>query len=110
MRNVLKIQKEIKFNRSLKMIVIFFLSYVIDQNVVQETKKLRVNIDDFQIKDLIGKGYYGEVHLAIENVTHDVYAIKKIPKISYAQSKERNIMAISKSDWIPALQYAFQVS
>lgn len=81
-----------------------------DQNLVQETKKLRVNIDDFQIKDLIGKGHYGEVHLAIENVTNDVYAIKKIPKISYAQSKERNIMAIGQSDWIPALQYAFQVS
>lgn len=78
--------------------------------MVHETKKLRVSIDDFQIKDLIGKGHYGEVHLAIENVTNDVYAIKKIPKISYAQSKERNIMAISQSDWIPTLQYAFQVS
>lgn len=77
---------------------------------MHETKKLRVNINDFRIKDLIGKGHYGEVHLAIENVTKDVYAIKKIPKISYAQSKERNIMAISQSDWIPALQYAFQVS
>lgn len=77
---------------------------------MHETKKLRVNINDFRIKDLIGKGHYGEVHLAIENVTNDVYAIKKIPKISYAQSKERNIMAISQSDWIPALQYAFQVS
>lgn len=75
-----------------------------------ETKKLRVNINDFQIKDLIGKGHYGEVHLAIENITNDVYAIKKIPKISYGQSKERNIMAISQSDWIVALQYAFQVS
>lgn len=72
---------------------------------------MRVNINDFQIKDLIGKGYYGEVHLAIENVTNDVYAIKKIPKTSFAQSKdERNIMAISRSDWIVALQYAFQVS
>lgn len=77
---------------------------------MQETKKLRFNIDDFQIKDLIAKGHYGEVHLAIENITHDVYAIKKIPKTSYGPSKERNIMAISQSDWIPALQYAFQVS
>lgn len=87
-----------------------FHIFALDQNIVHDTKKLRVNLNDFQIKDLIGKGYYGEVHLAIENVTHDVYAIKKIPKISFAQSKERNIMAISRSDWIPALQYAFQVS
>lgn len=93
-----------------KMSWLIFIICTIDQNAVQETKKLRVNINDFRIKDLIGKGHYGEVHLAIENVTNDVYAIKKIPKISYAQSKERNIMAISQSDWIPALQYAFQVS
>lgn len=86
------------------------INFFTDQNIVQETKKLRVNIDDFHIKDLIGKGHYGEVHLAIENVTRDVYAIKKIPKISFAQSKERNIMAMSRSEWIPALQYAFQVS
>ncbi|XP_031624942.1 uncharacterized protein LOC116341786 [Contarinia nasturtii] len=79
------------------------------QNAVSETKKQRVNINDFKIKDLIGKGFFGEVHLAIENITRDVYAIKKIPKSSFAQSKEeRNIMAISRSDWIPKLQYAFQ--
>lgn len=78
---------------------------------MNETKKQRVNIDDFNIKDLIGKGFFGEVHLAIEKATHDVYAIKKVPKVSFTQSKvERNIMATSRSDWIPKLQYAFQVS
>lgn len=92
------------------MIIYLFHFSIKDQNAVQETKRLRVNINDFQIKDLIGKGYYGDVHLAIENVTHDRYAIKKIPKISFAQSNERNIMAISRSDWITSLQYAFQVS
>lgn len=83
----------------------------VDQNIVNQTKKLRVNINDFNIKDLIGNGYFGEVYLAVENVTHDVYAIKKMPKTSYAQSKEeRNIMAINKSEWLPSLYYAFQVS
>lgn len=77
---------------------------------MSETKKQRVNINDFEIKDLIGKGFFGEVNLAVENITRDVYAIKKIPKTSFAQSKEeRNIMAINRSDWIPKLQYAFQV-
>lgn len=71
---------------------------------------MRVKVEDFTIKSLIGKGYFGEVHLAIENVTRDVYAIKKIPKTTFAQSKEeRNVMAISRSEWIPTLQYAFQV-
>lgn len=90
--------------------IILFVSLK-DREVVNETKKLRVNIGDFRIKCLIGKGFFGEVHLATENITRDVYAIKKIPKASFAQAKEeRNIMAISRSDWIPALQYAFQVS
>lgn len=74
-------------------------------------KKLRVNIDDFIVKKLIGKGYFGEVHLVVENITHDVYALKKIPKLNFTQSKEeRNILAISRSEWTPTLQYAFQVS
>lgn len=68
-----------------------------------EVKKMRVKVEDFTIKSLIGKGYFGEVHLAIENVTRDVYAIKQ-PK------EERNVMAISRSEWIPTLQYAFQVN
>lgn len=76
-----------------------------------ETRKHRVNINDFNVKNLIGKGFFGEVHLVIEKITADVYAMKKIPKTSFVQSKEeRNIMAMSRSDWIPSLQYAFQVS
>lgn len=72
---------------------------------------MRVKVEDFTIKSLIGKGYFGEVYLAIENVTRDVYAVKKIPKTTFAQSKEeRNVMAINRSEWIPTLQYAFQVN
>lgn len=26
---------------------------------------MRVNINDFAVKDLIGKGYFGEVHVSI---------------------------------------------
>lgn len=90
---------------------IVLLLFAVDRDVIAETKKLRVNINDFSVKCLIGKGYFGEVHLAIENVTKDVYAIKKMPKSSFVHAKEeRNIMVTSDSEWIPALQYAFQVS
>lgn len=82
-----------------------------DRDAIAETKKLRVNLNDFTVKSLIGKGYFGEVHLAVENVTKDVYAIKKMPKASFVHAKEeRNILAVSDTEWIPALQYAFQVS
>lgn len=77
---------------------------------MSEVKRLRVNINDFTIKDLIGRGHFGEVFLAKEKTTNDAYAIKKVLKTTFAQSKEeRNILAVSHSDWIPSLQYAFQV-
>lgn len=85
----------------------------VDREVIKEANTLRVNIDDFCIKSLIGKGYFGDVHLASEKSTKDIYAIKKIRKsmtVTSAQVKEeRDIMAVKTSDWITSLQYAFQV-
>ncbi|XP_037043796.1 citron rho-interacting kinase isoform X1 [Bradysia coprophila] len=81
-------------------------------SVIKETNNLRVNINDFRVKTLIGKGYFGDVHLATEKTTNDVYAIKKILKgnaITTSQLREeRDIMAIATSEWITSLQYAFQ--
>lgn len=86
----------------------------VDRDVIKEANTLRVNIEDFSIKSLIGKGYFGEVHLASERSTKDIYAIKKIRKsmtVTSAQVKEeRDIMAFKTSEWITSLQYAFQVS
>lgn len=86
---------------------------VVDRDVILETNNLRVHINDFTVKGLIGKGYFGDVYVALEKSTNDVYAIKKIRKcstITSAQIKEeRDIMANSTSEWITALQYAFQV-
>lgn len=113
-RNILDFSKKCKLLKFEKGYERYFIQYIrlsVDQNIVNQTKKLRVNINDFKTRDLIGKGYFGEVYLAVENVTHDVYAIKKMPKTSFAQSKEeRNILASSKSEWLPSLYYAFQVS
>lgn len=64
------------------------------------------------MKDLIGKGYFGVVHLAAEKATGDIYAIKTIRKSPMTSSlqvkEERDIMASRSSEWITALQYAFQ--
>lgn len=88
--------------------VIFYL----DRPIVEETQQLRANADDFTVKTLIGKGYFGNVHLVIERQTNDVYAMKKIKKsvVTTSQIKEeRDIMARRSSEWITNLQYAFQV-
>lgn len=80
--------------------------------IVEEAQSLRANVDDFTVKTLIGKGYFGNVHLVIERQTNDVYAMKKIKKsvVTTSQVKEeRDIMARRSSEWITNLQYAFQV-
>lgn len=80
---------------------------------MDETRRLRVNISDFSVRTLIGKGYFGNVHLVVERLTGDVYAMKKIKKsvVTTSQVKEeRDIMSKRCSDWITNLQYAFQVN
>jgi citron Rho-interacting kinase len=41
---------------------------------------LRVNVADFELKKVIGRGHFGEVHLVKEKQTGDVYAMKIIKK------------------------------
>ncbi|XP_041769645.1 citron rho-interacting kinase [Anopheles merus] len=79
--------------------------------IIQETRERRVNVHDFDVKCLIGKGYFGEVHLVAERHTKQLYAMKKMMKeaVSSIQVRtERDIMATRRSDWITPLQYAFQ--
>ncbi|XP_017844328.2 citron Rho-interacting kinase [Drosophila busckii] len=77
--------------------------------IVEETRSLRVNANDFEIKALIGKGYFGNVTLVVERETSDVYAMKKIKKSMVTTSQvERDIMSRRNSEWLTYLQYAFQ--
>ncbi|XP_058458944.1 citron Rho-interacting kinase [Malaya genurostris] len=81
--------------------------------IVKETRSMRVNVNDFDVKSLIGKGYYGEVHLVYErgNKNGEVYAMKKMCKAMVTSTQireERDIMASRRSEWITSLQYAFQ--
>ncbi|XP_015836485.1 citron Rho-interacting kinase [Tribolium castaneum] len=84
------------------------------KNTLLEVKKLRVNETDFEIKDVIGRGHFGEVHVVKEKQTGDIYAMKTIRKCdSFEKTNfdvERDIMAFAASPWITSLQYAFQDS
>ncbi|KAI4463668.1 myotonic dystrophy s/t kinase-related [Holotrichia oblita] len=83
---------------------------------ISTLKQLRVNLSDFDIKNVIGRGHFGEVHLVKEIQTGDIYAMKTIKKYKSLEQKytsfeeERNIMAFSLSPWITKLQYAFHDS
>lgn len=84
------------------------------KKTVTELKRLRVNISDFEVKNVIGRGNFGEVHVVKEKQTGDIYAMKTIKKHQSLEEKnvafqeERNIMAFGNSLWLTSLQYAFQ--
>ncbi|CAG9767567.1 unnamed protein product [Ceutorhynchus assimilis] len=85
------------------------------KNAIKEVRALRVNICDFEIKNIIGCGHFGEVHVVKEKQTNDIYAMKTIRKFDNSTKKtsfeeERNIMAFSNSPWLTSLQYSFQDS
>ncbi|XP_074643974.1 citron rho-interacting kinase-like [Tubulanus polymorphus] len=82
---------------------------------IREIQKLRISIDDFDVKKIIGRGHFGEVKVVRERHTGDVYALKILRKSETLTQQhvtfyeeERDIMAKANSPWITQLQYAFQ--
>lgn len=88
-------------------------------------------MDDFDVKTMIGSGYFGEVNVSLkfifksnsnvngqypqlvtDKLSGDVFAMKTIKKsiVSNCQVREeRDIMVLGrKCEWITRLQYAFQ--
>lgn len=87
-----------------------------NKKFITDVKEARVNLSDFELKNVIGRGHFGEVYMIKEKQTGDIYAMKIIKKHrsleerNVAFNEERNIMAFSESLWITMLQYAFQDS
>lgn len=93
-----------------KNIAVFVEKY---RKILWELKQLRVNLSDFEVKSVIGRGHFGEVHVVKERQTGDFYALKTVKKSVCLEPKsafeeERNIMAMAHSPWLTTLQYAFQ--
>ncbi|XP_012254353.2 citron Rho-interacting kinase [Athalia rosae] len=85
------------------------------RDMMADTQRLRVNLSDFEVKKLIGRGHFGEVQLVKEKQTGDVYAMKTLKKSEALKQEsvalyeeERDIMAEATSPWLTKLQYAFQ--
>ncbi len=73
----------------------------------------RINIGDFDVKRIIGRGNFADVKLAREKSSGNVYALKVVKKagekVSAFYEEERDIMARAASPWLTKLDYAFQV-
>ncbi|XP_055940055.1 citron Rho-interacting kinase-like [Argiope bruennichi] len=85
------------------------------KDLMIELKSIRVNLRDFEVKKIIGRGHFGEVQVVREKATGDVYAMKVLRKQETLSQQnmafyeeERDIMAKTTSPWLTKLQYAFQ--
>ncbi|XP_052800201.1 citron rho-interacting kinase-like isoform X2 [Mya arenaria] len=84
---------------------------------IDELRKLRILVSDFEVKDIIGRGHFGDVQVVRDKHTETVYAMKTLrkhetlsqPEITFFE-EERDIMAKATSPWITKLHYAFQDS
>lgn len=85
------------------------------RSAIHEVRTLRVNLNDFEQKKVIGKGQFGVVQVVREKATGNVYALKTLRKSDTLSQKhvtfyeeERDILAKATSPWMTHLQYAFQ--
>lgn len=97
-----------------KNVALFLEKY---RGVVTELRKLRVSIADFEVKTVIGRGHFGDIHMVKEKATGDIYAMKVLRKddtLSQQEvafyEEERDILARASQagPWLTRLQYAFQ--
>ena len=49
-------------------------------NRMRDRKDTEISLDDFEIKELIGKGAFGKVFLVQNEVTKEVFAMKQLRK------------------------------
>ncbi|KAL3857416.1 hypothetical protein ACJMK2_012090 [Sinanodonta woodiana] len=85
------------------------------EETIKRIHQLRLKASDFEVKDVIGRGHFGEVQVVRDKATETVYAMKVLRKsetlaqheISFFE-EERDIMAKATSPWITKLHFAFQ--
>lgn len=84
---------------------------------IQGSRSKRTTIDDFETIQVIGRGAFGEVHVAREKSTGKVFALKKMKKGEMLKKNqvahiraERDILTQADNPWVVHLQFSFQDS
>ncbi|KAM4810450.1 citron Rho-interacting kinase [Rhinophrynus dorsalis] len=84
-------------------------------DTITELQELQPSLKDFEVKNVIGRGHFADVHVVKEKLTGDIFAMKVMKKkallaqeqVSFFE-EERSILSNHNSPWIPQLHYAFQ--
>ncbi|KAM9331115.1 citron Rho-interacting kinase [Gastrophryne carolinensis] len=84
-------------------------------DTIAELRELQPTVKDFEVKNVIGRGHFADVHVVKEKLTGDIFAMKVMKKkallaqeqVSFFE-EERSILSNHNSPWIPYLHYAFQ--
>ncbi|EAY16964.1 AGC family protein kinase [Trichomonas vaginalis G3] len=78
--------------------------------LLQDQPTQKISFDDFTIIKTIGRGFSGEVLLAMKKSDDQLYAIKVLHKSANCERAitERNVLIRAKSPFIVKLYYAFQ--
>ncbi|XP_068099744.1 citron Rho-interacting kinase [Hyperolius riggenbachi] len=84
-------------------------------DIITDLRELQPGVKDFEVKNVIGRGHFADVHVVREKLTGDIFAMKVMKKkallaqeqVSFFE-EERSILSYHNSPWIPTLQYAFQ--
>jgi len=81
----------------------------------QRAARNKIQISDFQILKIIGKGAFGEVRIVKHKTTNDIFAMKTMEKKMMTSKNqlghlvaERDIMVEADIPWLVKLFYAFQ--
>ncbi|XP_066019046.1 rho-associated protein kinase 1-like [Pocillopora verrucosa] len=78
-------------------------------------EECRLNVRDFKVVKVIGRGAFGEVQLVRHESSQKIYAMKLLSKFKMIKRsdsaffwEEREVMAHTTSPWIVKLHFAFQ--
>lgn len=78
--------------------------------LLQDQPCQKISLEDFNIIKTIGRGFSGEILLAVKKSDEQIYAIKVLHKNQNVERAitERNVLIRAKSPFIVKLYYAFQ--
>lgn len=57
-----------------------FYYFLLDSDTVAELRELQPSVKDFEVKNVIGRGHFADVHVVREKATGETFAMKVMKK------------------------------